>query len=99
MSEAYETMLSDLSYGECAIISDARGGGYSLSFSGKCIDDFTELKLLYQHLAELMEKHKFWPEVYFINDHGNVSLLSFSYGKKKDLTPGYIKVHCVRSWV
>ena len=80
-----EEVAAELDSGECALISDARGSNYAASFCGKrlLVGDWDAC------LAALnaeMERQQFWPNLFHINDRGNLSLLD-SRG------------HTIESWV
>jgi hypothetical protein len=84
---------------EGAVISDARGGGYQLTFSGKKVggkfDDFDEAV---QAAAQKMVDDNFSPNLFYVNDHGNIDLLEVSFevarGKVRN-----VQNKTVRSWV
>jgi hypothetical protein len=72
VDEDYMQMQSDLESSECAVITHDG----SVSFCGKSLGQFNEHD---EHLAAIkqaMDEAKFWPNIYSVNDHGNVSLLN-----------------------
>lgn len=50
------------------------GAGYSVFQGGKHIGDFTESYEMEDAIKEWMEKHNFYPNVWEVSDHGNISL-------------------------
>jgi len=57
------------------VISDAKRGGYDVSHEGKSIGHFADKDAALDDISERMEKDKFFPNIYYVNDHGNVDLL------------------------
>ncbi len=51
--------------------------GYSVSFNGRarCLPD---MDYAMKVLARAMKDAKFWPNVWYVNDHGNVTLLEIT---------------------
>ena len=41
----------------------------------KFIGEFPDEQSALSHIAELMEADQYWPDIYWISDHGNVSLM------------------------
>jgi hypothetical protein len=82
--QEYDDMRSDLESGECAVIQ-CNGSKTTASFCGKHLatGDFDDLLVA---VKEEMEFQRFWPNIYYVNDHGNVDLLDD-------------KGDTVRSWV
>lgn len=80
------------------VIGDARQGGYSVSLEGKYLghgDDFDDaLVFILKH----MEKNKFWPNVFYVNDHGNTDLLSLKPKMRKGAIVGATS-KIIQSWV
>ncbi len=75
--QAFADMESDIESGECATIND-KGEVY---FCGELIDDCCDEKSALRTLREYMSGKKFWPNVYRINERGNVSQISARTGK------------------
>ncbi len=73
--EEDEDVFSDEEMREGYVISDARGGGYDVSHDGKTIGHFPDKDAALDDIDERMEKAKFFPNIYYVNDHGNVDLL------------------------
>jgi hypothetical protein len=59
-------------------ITDRTRGGYSVSFDEKFIGEFAEYDDAVAALRERMESSQYWPNNWFVNDHGNVELLIIS---------------------
>ena len=72
------------------VITDGRGGKYEVAKIGFSSAEMYEVM---QAIARDMEKNRFFPNVWLINDHGNVDLLAFDV-KDNDLT-----FRVVKSWV
>jgi hypothetical protein len=68
------------------VIGDARGGGYSLGIMNKHAGDFSSVDEALAAAKSWMDKEGYWPNIFFVNDHGNVTLVDHE-GKE------------VRSWV
>lgn len=75
------------------IIGSPIHGGYSLSREGKHIADFREYDDVLAFIVEDMERQRFWPNVFFVNDHGNVDLLQLRVKK------GVVEERVLQSWV
>jgi len=76
------------------VISDVRGG-YSVVGSGKYLGKFFDLKVALRISARDMEKHQYFPNVFYVNDHGNVDQLAFRVTKFGHVSGPKI----IRSWV
>ncbi len=71
-----------------AVLSDARGGGYNLSIEGKHIRKFgADRDEAVRYVSRWMKEHNFRPNLYYVNDHGNIDLLDNETGE------------VIRSWV
>lgn len=68
--EAYEAMQSDLQSGECATINDKD----EVFFCGKLLGKFPDRDEAFAAIREAMDAAKYWPNIYSVNDHGNVTL-------------------------
>ena len=71
VDEDYQQMLGDLESGECVTIS-YRG---TVMFCNKMLGQFNEWDEQIAAAEKAMDEAKFWPNIYYVNDHGNVSLL------------------------
>jgi hypothetical protein len=71
VDEDYQQMLSDLDTGECAVINHNGNVFFCRQFLGQ----FNEHDEQIAAIKQAMEDQKFWPNIYSVNDHGNVSLL------------------------
>ena len=58
-----------------AFITDVTKGGYDVSISGKYIGHVDEMDAAIELIEGWKEKNKFYPNTWFINDHGNISLM------------------------
>jgi hypothetical protein len=84
VDEAYQTMLNDLETGECAIFDDSRSGPTVVRFNGQELGRFSDFNEGLAAVNAAMEAAQFWPNIYHVNDHGNVSLLDKSGNSIKD---------------
>jgi hypothetical protein len=57
-----------------AVIQDSRDG-YAVSLEGHYIDSFREWDDALAALEEEMEAVQYWPDLYYVNERGNVSML------------------------
>lgn len=77
--EMHQDMRNDLETGECAVITDRGMGGSEVVFNGRSLGyigrDFPDFDAAIAALKAKMDEEQFWPNIYHINDHGNVSLL------------------------
>jgi len=74
-----ESKENDEDFGEAemesgVVISDSRGG-YALSAEGKHLDDFSDFGDALEAANDWMDEHNYWPNLYHVNDHGNVDLI------------------------
>jgi len=83
---------------EGIVIHDARGGGYSVSSQDRYYASSKTFDGALKLAAEKMEKDQYWPNVFHVNDHGNVALLAL---KPKIVKGRVVKVTSkqVRDWV
>jgi hypothetical protein len=79
-------------------ITDRTRGGYSVGLDKTHLGEFDDFDKALLFIAQNMEDGKYWPDVYFINDHGNVDLLAL---RPKTIKGKVIKVtyKTVKSWV
>ena len=70
-------------------ISDSREGYYCLQ-----VGTNTDFDSIIQEISDDMERNNFYPNVWYVNDHGNVSLLSIKRNNN-----GVATSHEVKSWV
>jgi hypothetical protein len=83
---------------EGGVISDGRGGLYNVALSGKHLDDFNDFDKALKFLVQTMEDEKYYPNIFYVNDHGNVELL----GVKPKVVKGKVikvKYEYLRGWV
>ena len=80
-----------------AVITDARGGGYSTSFDGKHFEDFDDfdeaLLALYVH----SEETNYFPNFFYVNDCGNTDLLEVTPKKSGGRTVS-VTSKTIQSW-
>ena len=55
-----------------------------VSYAGKVIGTFGEEEEARTFIRNWMEKEKYWPNVWFVSDHGNMHLVSDLGGEEKD---------------
>lgn len=55
------------------VISDNTRGGYDLTADGKYIDNYSDWDDVTLAAKQWMEQNQYWPNIFFINDHGNVT--------------------------
>ena len=72
--EEYESMLAEIECGECVTISEKDDVFFCGKFLGRIGKDFSERFVLFR-IKQEMRKNNFFPNIYRVNDHGNVSLL------------------------
>lgn len=77
--EAYEQMCSDTDTGECYVIGD----NGAVAYNGKILFevDPDDHDATFRRIREHMEEQQYWPNVYSVNDHGNVTLHSADTGE------------------
>ncbi len=83
---------------EGGVIGDGRGGLYNVSLSGKHLDSFSDYDKALKYLVQTMEDEKYYPNIFYVNDHGNVDLL----GVRPKTIKGKVisvKSEILRSWV
>ena len=73
--EGDDEAFSDEAMREGYVIQDARRGGYDVGHEGKIIGHYEDKDEALEAINARMERDKFFPNIYFVNDHGNVDLL------------------------
>ena len=73
--EEDDDSFSDESMAEGYVISDARGGGFDVVHEHKHVGHYRSMENALEEIAVYMEQEKFFPNTYYVNDHGNVDLL------------------------
>jgi hypothetical protein len=58
------------------VIREARGGGYRVTASGRTIDEADTMRGALSIARRWSERNNYYPNIFFVNDHGNVDLLS-----------------------
>jgi hypothetical protein len=56
--------------------------GYSVSFAGKFVGEYAERDDAERAVSEAMHAGNFWPNVWLVNDHGNVDLVTIEQPKR-----------------
>lgn len=59
------------------VIHDNPRGGYNLSAEGRYIDNYPNWDDALAAANEWMRKHQYWPNLFFVNDHGNVTHMDY----------------------
>lgn len=57
------------------VISDARHGGYDVAHEHKHVGHYSDIDEALDAIEAEMKRSNFFPNVYYVNDHGNVDLL------------------------
>lgn len=57
------------------VITDRRGGGYDVVHAGRTIEQVVEWDDAVSEANIWMDKNRYWPNLYYINERGNVDLL------------------------
>jgi len=73
--EEEEEEFSDEEMAEGYVLSDGRNGGYDVKHEGKSIGHFVDKDEASHAINKHMKKANFFPNIYYVNDHGNVDLL------------------------
>lgn len=79
---------------EGAVIHDARGGGYDVSYSGRHLGHYRSRGAALRAILVKSEREGYYPNIFTVNDHGNVSLLSARINER-----GKVASRHVKSWV
>lgn len=74
--EEPDAEIDEPNYDEDCFIEDVVRGGYSVSCSGKNIGKFVEYDDAVKAIKDWQAKNDFYPNVWFVNDHGNVDLVT-----------------------
>lgn len=72
MEDYDEEMNDEPNEDEDCFIQDNTRAGYDVSCEGKFIDNFGSLEEALEAVIEWQEKNKFYPTIWFVNDHGNM---------------------------
>lgn len=79
---------------EGAVVHMSRGSGYDVSFTGRHLGHFKSRGGAFRAIAEKMEREKYWPNVFFVNDHGNTDLFAIRIAEN-----GKVMSRLIKSWV
>jgi hypothetical protein len=74
-TEEGDDPFSDEEMREGYVISDAKRGGYDVSLQRRHMKHFADKDEALDYISEHMEKEQVFPNIYYVNDHGNVDLL------------------------
>jgi hypothetical protein len=74
-SEEEDDVFSDEEMAQGYVISDARGGGYNVTHEHQHFEHYRSIENAIEEINDEMEREKFYPNIYYVNDHGNVDLL------------------------
>lgn len=81
------------------VIKDRVRGGYDVSAEGRFVAHYDDWDKTIRAIAVQMEKEQYWPNVFFVNDHGNVDWLNIQYKSNKGRVFGKVTSKIIRSWV
>lgn len=84
---------------DALVIQDARRGGYSLSFGGRYVDDFDDFDRALVAGVQMMHAQNYFPNIFYVNDHGNVELLRITKERKRKGKVVGVEYEYVRGWV
>ena len=73
--EEDDDIFSDEEMAQGYVISDARGGGYNVTHEHQHFDHYRSIENAIEEINDEMEREKFYGNIYYVNDHGNVDLL------------------------
>jgi len=92
--EQYEILLKESMDHESPedddyVISDSGrlGSGYAVSQGGSSLGDFDEWDEVVTAIKNHMEREQFWPSVWYVNDHGNTSIVNLNEGSSYHRSP------------
>lgn len=80
------------------IVGDARDGGYDVALEGRRLDHFSDYDDALVFILEHMEKTKYWPNVFYVNERGNTDQLTLKPKMRKGRIVG-VSAKIVKSWV
>ena len=91
-ADAYAEMQQDLEDGDCYAITDCVRGGYNLvgpkhqsmdwgqyAGPGRRVAHLEDFDTAIKQMVDLANSDQYWPNVYSINDHGNVTQLIMNW--------------------
>jgi len=70
-----EDLFSAESMQEGYIIADSRDGGYVVTHEGKLLGSYDDMGVAIGDIEKHMKRNSFYPNIYYVNDHGNVDVL------------------------
>jgi hypothetical protein len=76
--EDEEDVFSEEEMREGYVITDTRGRHYEVSHQGRHFGVYDDMDEALEAIHEHMESEQYWPNVYHVNDHGNIDLLDAS---------------------
>lgn len=71
---SYAKVIADLENGECGVITDD-GNSYAATFCGQRVAENLDFDQSLAAIKEAMDEMDFYPDIYAVNDHGNVALI------------------------
>jgi hypothetical protein len=80
------------------VIQDTRGGRYSVSLEGKSLGSYDDFDLALKHGVQAAHAANYSPNVFHVNDRGNVDLLSVKPEIKRGKVVS-VEYEIERSWV
>ena len=78
----YQDALDEIESGDAYVISDAGrlGSEYEVNKLSGRFPDFSDA---IRAIARDMETGRYWPGVYYVNDHGNIDVIALRIGKRR----------------
>jgi hypothetical protein len=73
--ESDDDLFSDEEMRSGFVISDSRRGGYDVVHEGKSVGKYDDMDDALEAIEAEMKRSNFYPNIYYVNDHGNVDLL------------------------
>lgn len=70
-----DDVFSEEEMSEGYVIVDERGGGYAVNHEGKSLGSYDDMDAALDDIEAHMKRSNFYPNVYYVNDHGNIDLL------------------------
>jgi hypothetical protein len=70
-----DEVFSDEEMREGYVIHDARKGGYTVAHDGRHFGSYDDMDAALSDIKEHMERDNFYPNIYYVNERGNVDLL------------------------
>jgi hypothetical protein len=90
-----DTLRWEMSEGAVLSVSGSLGSMTSASFGGRYLGEYHTEREALAAVATAMKKSGFWPGLFYVNDHGNISLLAYRMSKSGRIT----STKEIASWV